>query len=244
MKVLPLMESVEDYVKKVILGNHLSKRGQIVVHKILENGSVTTPELEELGYNHPPRAIRDVREAGIPLITTTISDGSRRFGKYTFGKSEDIKEHMLGGRVTFPKSFKKKLLEIQGNRCAICDQQFDDKYLQIDHRVPYEYNGDSKKLDIQDYMLLCAECNKKKDRATKTGCSKTCFKTHDLSIIRSCFWASPENYTHICMQPIRRLDITWLGKQDTIFYDNLRKKAVSQNISLQELVKNILSKYI
>jgi hypothetical protein len=45
-----------------------NKRAKIVIDHIMKHGQITTEELEkEYGYNHPPRAARDVREAGIPL---------------------------------------------------------------------------------------------------------------------------------------------------------------------------------
>lgn len=42
------------------------KRPRTVINHILKNGFVTTQELRDVyGYNHPPRAARDVREEGI-----------------------------------------------------------------------------------------------------------------------------------------------------------------------------------
>lgn len=235
------MRNVEDYARQALQENVLSKRAKIVVQHLLDNGHITTEEIEKIGYAHAPRAARDVREAGIPITTKMVSHDGKRMAQYTFGDPNNIEDNKLGGRVTFPKKFKDKLLKIQGNRCAICNQQYDEKYLQIDHRVPYEYNGDSHQLDVKDYMLLCAECDRKKDRATEVGCKKTCFKTNDLSIIRSCFWASPENYTHICMKPIRRLDLAWFGENDVQVFDEIKKRALIENISLQELVKRTLA---
>lgn len=232
-------DKVREYAKKALKNGVLSKRAQKVVKILLDRGSITTKDINELGYNHPPRAIRDVRDAGIPLDTKMINISNKRMAQYIFGKESDINEHMLHGRTTFPKSFKKNLLAIQGNRCAICNQKFDEQYLQIDHRVPYKYNGDSVKLSEKDYMLLCAECNRKKDRATEIGCSKTCFTTNDPKIIRSCFWASPEKYTHICMQPIRRVDITWF-KDEVAEYDKLEEKAKKSKLTIQNLIKDIL----
>lgn len=47
-----------------------AKRPKTVIDHILEHGFITTEELKETyGYNHPPRAVRDVREHGIPLET-------------------------------------------------------------------------------------------------------------------------------------------------------------------------------
>lgn len=43
-----------------------AKRPRTVIDHILTHGYVTTEELkEQYGYNHPPRAARDVREQGI-----------------------------------------------------------------------------------------------------------------------------------------------------------------------------------
>ena len=53
-----------------LLNSVQNKRARTVVDHILEHGQVTTEELKErYGYNHPPRAARDVREQGIPLET-------------------------------------------------------------------------------------------------------------------------------------------------------------------------------
>lgn len=240
-EVFKLDPKVHDFVDKVLENDDISLRGKKVLNFLLKHGSITTADIAAMGYDHPPRAIRDVRDAGIPLITKMETDAhKKRHARYVFGDSSDIKEHMIQGRVTFPKSFKKKLLKIQGNRCAICNQKFDPEYLQIDHRVPYEYNGDSKDLDPKDYMLLCAECNRIKDRATQIGCAKTCFKTHDIKIIRSCYWASPEHYTHICMKPIRRLTLTWLNEKQVHSYDIMATKAKQIKLSPQQYIKKLI----
>lgn len=58
---LDLLESVSD------------KRPRTVIQHILKNGYITTQELkDDYGYNHPPRAARDVRELGIPLVTYRV----------------------------------------------------------------------------------------------------------------------------------------------------------------------------
>ncbi|WP_044290750.1 hypothetical protein [Rivularia sp. PCC 7116] len=47
-----------------------AKRPKAVIEHILQHGYITTEDLKETyGYNHPPRAARDVRERGIPLET-------------------------------------------------------------------------------------------------------------------------------------------------------------------------------
>jgi hypothetical protein len=65
-KKLPL-----DFLKR--LRAVTSKRPKTVIDHILKHGHITTDELKTLyGYDHPPRAARDVREAGIPLETFKV----------------------------------------------------------------------------------------------------------------------------------------------------------------------------
>lgn len=219
-----------------------SKRAKAVIDFILQHGVVTTEDLEKLGYVHPPRAVRDVRENGIPIDTIRVKGvNGKSIAAYTFGDPTKIQAFKLGGRSVFSKEFKAELMKKQDGRCAICNEQYDEKFLQIDHRIPYEFSGDNGKLDTADFMLLCAECNRKKDRATETGCKNTCFKSGDLKIIKSCFWASPENYTHICMEPIRRAEIVWKGTE-TKDYEWIEKESLAAKEHITEYIKRRLKK--
>ena len=79
-KFLDLLESVT------------AKRPKTVIQHILQHGYVTSEELKNTyGYNHPPRAVRDVREYGIPLVTyrVTGSDG-RKIAAYKFGNGNSV----------------------------------------------------------------------------------------------------------------------------------------------------------
>ena len=222
-----------EYAKRI-----KGKRAKLVLELLLEKGIVTTRDLEKAGYLHPPRAIRDVRENGIPLETIRMKDeNGKSIAAYRFGDPTKIVMNKLGGRKTFPKTFKAALYIQQHGKCAICNEAYDPIYLQIDHRIPYEYMADGDELDMKDFMLLCATCNRKKDRATTTGCSKTCFVTKDPIVIRSCFWASPEDYTHICMKPERRTDITWSGDEEVELASRLAQEASEQSLTLADYIK-------
>ncbi|MDZ4260399.1 MAG: HNH endonuclease [Candidatus Sungbacteria bacterium] len=216
------------------------KRARAVIDFILKHGVVTTEDLEKMGYIHPPRAVRDVRENGIPIETIRVKGvNGKSIAAYKFGDLTKIQEFKLGGRGVFSKNFKAELLKRQDGRCAICNERYDEKFLQIDHRIPYEFSGDHTTFELNDFMLLCAECNRKKDRATELGCKNTCFKSGDPKIMKSCFWASPENYTHICMEPIRRADIVWKG-EETKEFNLLEKKARATKELLPEYIKRRL----
>jgi len=235
MKPIKIDPKIRKIVKKVS-----SKRARAVIDFILKHGVVTTEDLEKMGYVHPPRAVRDVRENGIPIETIRIKGiNGKSIAAYKFGDLTKIQDFKLGGRSVFSKEFKTDLMKRQDGRCAICNERYDEKFMQIDHRIPYEFSGDNAKLELDDFMLLCAECNRKKDRATETGCKNTCFKSGDPKIMKSCFWASPENYTHICMEPIRRADIVWKGDEAKDF-DILEKKARTTKEPLPEYIKRRL----
>jgi hypothetical protein len=103
-----------------------SKRAKIVIRHIIEHGYITTEELEKkYGYNHPPRAARDVRESGIPLETFTVksSDG-RNIAAYKLGDLSKVEKDKLGGRTVFSKDFKKELYKSSEDRCGICRAKF------------------------------------------------------------------------------------------------------------------------
>ena len=58
----------KEFIK--LLQSVKAKRPKTVIDHILKHGQITTEELKDTyGYNHPPRAARDVREQGIPLKT-------------------------------------------------------------------------------------------------------------------------------------------------------------------------------
>lgn len=106
-----------------------AKRPKTVIDHILKHGQITTEELKDIyGYNHPPRAIRDVREQGIPVITFRItgSDG-RKIAAYRFGDPSDIRATQLSGRTAFSSNLKEGLIEKYGSRCNIYDVRLDVK---------------------------------------------------------------------------------------------------------------------
>jgi hypothetical protein len=126
----------KDFIKKLESVN--AKRPKTVIDHILEHGFVTTEELSQLyGYDHAPRAARDVRELGIPLETFRVNAKSgRKIAAYRFGDLSKIRDGKIGGRKAWPKEFKSDLVSANGERCAGCFTTFEERYLQIDHRVP------------------------------------------------------------------------------------------------------------
>lgn len=222
-----------------------SKRARIVIKHIHEHGFITTEELEEkYGYSHPPRAARDVREAGIPLETFDVksSDG-RRIAAYKFGDLTQIQKDKLGGRGVFPKTFKDELYESSSGKCAICFGHFESRYLQIDHRIPYEISGEKKNLkrNVKDYMLLCSSCNRAKSWSCE-HCPNWLIEKSP-NICSKCYWTNPENYTHIALREIRRIDILW-DEEEIQVYKRLKRIAQKNKYPIPDYVKKIIKKHL
>jgi len=222
-----------------------AKRPKTVIDHILKYGSITTEELKEkYGYNHPPRAVRDVREHGIPLETfrVTGSDG-REIAAYRFGDVSIQRFKRLSGRTGLSKKIKDALVEKYGCKCFIYLEEVDDRELQIDHRVPYEVGGDGEgaELDPEDFMLLSGSAN----RAKSWSCEhcENWNNIKDRTICLTCYWAYPENYSHIATRQIRRLDLVWQGKEVDI-YEKLKAEAQSLEKEIPSFVKEILEREI
>ena len=231
----------DDFIKKC--KKVKAKRPRTVIEHILKHGYITTEELKnKYGYNHPPRAARDVREQGIPLETfrVTGSDG-RKIGAYRFGDPKKARFSKLHGRTAFSKKLKEELLKRQGNKCAIYLEEFDERELQIDHRVPFEVAGDDpdNMNNIDDYMLLSGSAN----RAKSWSCEHCVnwLELKKVEICKKCYWAYPDNYEHIAMRPIRRVDILWTG-EEVSSYEKLKEKTLELQKDIPSFIKELIEK--
>lgn len=217
------------------------KRPKVVVDHIIKHGYVSTQDLKDIyGYDHPPRAARDLREEGIPLETFYITGTTgRKIGAYRFGDVSQISQHKLGGRQTFSKPFKKLLLDRDGCKCALCSLSYEDRYLTIDHRVPYEVTGEavSDERQPENFMLLCGTCQRKKSWSCEQCINWILEK--NVTTCNTCYWAQPENHTHLAGLGVRRIEIVWTGAE-THQYDGLKQKALAENKTIQDIIKTAI----
>ena len=237
-KITKSSDLTKDFIK--ILKSVSSKRPKTVIDHILKHGFVTTEELSELyGYEHAPRAARDVRELGIPLETFRVKGKSgRRIAAYRFGDPSKVRSGKIGGRKAWPKGFKKQLFSASLEKCGVCYTPYEERYLQIDHRVPYEVGGDPKGNPVlTDYMLLCGSCN----RAKSWSCEhcKNWKADHLIEVCKTCYWANPEHYKHAALRLIRRIDVTWT-EDEIPEYDRLVKLSKYAEQDLPDFVKECL----
>jgi len=217
------------------------KRPKTVIQFIIEHGFITTDDLINLGYKHPPRAARDVREQGIPLETFRVKDSTgKSIGAYRFGdpkKAED-KLSKTSGRTVLSAALKKALIEKYGSKCFIYLQPMEERLLQIDHRIPYEIGGEQDEKDIDCYMLLSPSANRAKSW-TCEHCLNWERKNVDFCV--RCFWAHPENYSHIAGQEQRQIIITFTGDE---IEDYNRLIALVGEDNAEKAIKEMIDKYV
>jgi len=174
------------------------------------------------------------------MFRVTSSDG-RKIGAYRFGDPRKARFSELRGRTALTKQLKKKLIELHGCRCAIYLEKFEERLLQIDHRIPFEVAGNEKArmADLNSYMLLCGSAN----RAKSWSCEH-CVNWQDLKkpgICLRCYWAYPEDYDHIAMLQKRRADIIWSGEEIAV-YDRLRRRTMELGKDIPKYIKEIIKK--
>ena len=219
-----------------------AKRPKTVLDHILAHGYVTTDELKQLyGYDHAPRAARDVRELGIPLITDRIrGPNGRMIAAYRLPTEAEETIGKASGRRAFTKAFKRLLIARDGEQCAICAGKFAGNILQIDHKIPYEVGGDNTGERTPDeFMLLCPSCNR-----TKSWTCEHCLNwltIKEPTTCQTCLFGSPTNYRHIALEERRRLTLDWAG-QEVHDYDHVKRAADAVGQSLEQYAKERLAR--
>jgi len=236
-----VLKGIDEFLAQID-EDKLSKRAKLVFEHIKMNGQITTEEIREMGYEHPPRAARDLREAGIPIKTIRVTSPSsgKRIGAYTFDTSLGI-DGKKDGRRALSKRFRKKVIDHYHSRCAICGVQYEDRYLQIDHRTPYEIQGDSNQPLESEFMPLCASCNRRKSWSCEHCENWLNIKKPELC--QKCYWSSPQNYEHIALKPIRQVVITWLDEEVEL-YKKLEKMSELKKLPLPDLIKGLLARAV
>ena len=221
-----------------------AKRAKTVIDHIFRHGYVTSDELQDqYKYRHTSRAIRDVRELGIPIESFRVrATNGRKISAYRFASIQEIHRGSLNGRKVFPKEFKHLIGGPGGFRCNICLEGYEDRYLQVDHRIPYEIGGEPPfaELNVTAHMLLCASCNRAKSWSCE-HCPN--WSRKDTEKCRACYWARPEDYQHVATEELRRLDVVWRGSAVSV-YDALVRKAKERGIEIPEYVKKVLARHL
>lgn len=239
-------ETVQEYVDSIY--DHLYLRGKKAVDALNEKGEVTKFDLIDKGVaaSQTARAIRDLKDHGIPIVTKGRINTNRSKNPmvlYCYGKVADINSSWGIGRDNRNYRIKDELMEKYGNHCAFCGRRFNPSELQVDHRLPLKYFGDHSYSEdsLEDYLLVCARCNRLKNTAVDQ-CAKTCYKTGDWEVIKSCYWYNPFNYSHICMRPIRRQVLDFEGNEVNL-YNDLMQIAKDKEVNASKVMMQAMKEY-
>lgn len=234
-------ELSEEFKKK--LDSVTNKRARCVIDTILEKGFCSTQDLKDAGYEHAPRAARDVRELGIPLDTFKVKDrDGKSIAAYRLGDWDEYKKQNLlsktAGRTQLSNKLKQLLIGTYGSVCFLYDESYPEQQLQVDHRIPYEIYGEQDENDINNFMLLSPSGNR-----TKSWACEHCenWSKKDANMCRCCYYAHPENYSHIAGEEERKLDVIFKS-EDMYIYEQLKDMAYKENISLQDAFKKFFNK--
>ncbi len=220
-----------------------AKRPKTVIQHLIAHGYITTDELKSTyGYDHPPRAARDVRELGIELITFKVDNGhGRKIAAYRFGSLEHVGEtkSKSAGRTALDRELKTRLIEKYGSKCFINNVSMRKENLQIDHRIPYEIGGETNDQNLDNYLLLSPSANRQKSWACE-HCPN--WKVKSIEKCRTCFWAFPENHTHIACEEARVLTITFHPDELQDYEEFIIASDGEPDCKVKSLIKEFLSK--
>jgi hypothetical protein len=86
-------------------------------------------------------------------------------------------------------------------------------------------------------MLLSGSANRAKSWSCEHCENWNLLK--DRKICVSCYWAYPENYSHIAMKPIRLIDLLWQG-DEIAAYEKLKVQATRFDKEIPVFVKEII----
>jgi hypothetical protein len=224
------------------LNSITAKRARTVIQHIIEHGFITSEELKDAyGYDHPPRAVRDVREHGVPIITYRITgNNGRSIAAYKFGDPNDVSNNLSksAGRTVLTKALKQALIAKYGSKCFIYLENMDEAMLQIDHSVPYEIDGEQNNKNIDIFMLLSPSANRAKSW-TCEHCENWVKKDREFCV--RCFWAHPESYDHVAGKYEKMITIVFTGNE---IEDYQKLIELAGEKTAQETIKKIVHDFL
>lgn len=218
----------------------IGKRPKKVLEVLLEKGEVSTYELGKLGYDQPPRAAQDLKEAGVKLNTRNDKHPVTGNRMVIYSLADDQKSSLSsGGRIAFPKVFREKLVKRANYKCIICNTEYSPRLLQIDHKIPFIVGGEPKEIIIEEFQLLCASHQRMKSWECE-HCPNLIEKVKD--ICTNCYWASPEDYKHVATMQHKIITLKLDTKEEIAMLDSAKGYAEEHGISLEEYIKQLISK--
>ena len=114
----------------------------------------------------------------------------------------------------------------------------DGAVLQVDHRIPYEVDGEQDNHNIDAFMLLSPSANRAKSW-TCEHCQN--WRKKDKAFCMRCFWAYPEDYDHIAGKYEKVISIVFTGDE---IEDYTKLIQISGMANAQKVIKKIIHDYL
>lgn len=224
---------VSEATRRYLEGLDMSKRARAALDVMLQEGAVTTRTLSEVyKLDHPPRAIRDLKDAGALVGSRRVSDGGRTISEYFL---EDMMGETGAPRNPTKKTDKERIIAEFENHCAVCG--IVSSRLQLDHRVPFAIAGDPANWSSDTGMPLCSSDNRAKSWACEHCVNWT---VKDPAMCAGCMWCRPEDYDHIAGIPQRRLVVTATTEADVELVKAVEDRAERDGLTPSETVLRAL----
>jgi hypothetical protein len=188
-----------------------SPREKSTLGVYLRQGYVTKQDCYDLGFD--PVVTRDLTKHGIVFES--------RQGAIYLDIERSNADH--GGPSQMATRRRDVLIEASGFVCNLCGATFEKKRLAVDHRIPHQIVGDRIVVEHGDaaFQVACYYCNNRKQQA----CRACPAQESDGQECPTCYWASPEDYTHVARVPERRLVLTAREPKHIRFLDVVQRHA-------------------
>ncbi|MGT4651768.1 HNH endonuclease [Bacillus cereus] len=137
-------------------------------------------------YGDPSRTVTVLEECGFDLSRSYTYENNQRMQQYKLNSIEQDVDN-IKRRTTITKKMKSFIFERDNFRCAICQNTFEESFLEPDHKTPIQITGDE--IDITDpnwaekLQTMCKICNGRKREVCKKCTTFDC---------NNCPWCHPE----------------------------------------------------
>ena len=109
-------------------------------------------------------------------------------------------------------------MECYGSKCNLYGEEYSEKLLQPDHRIPYEIGGDPENMmDLRRFMLVSPSANREKSWVCE-HCEN--WSKKEIKMCQTCYYAYPEHYEHVAGRKEKRLSIAF-HDEDMNLYENI-----------------------
>lgn len=237
-------ESVEEYIHDIY--DNLYPRAKAAADLLMEKGVITKYDFEEthVPVSQAPRAIRDLKDHGIPIETLrkiSVPQAKTKVNRYTLGSIDNINTSMRYGRMYDPTGMKEKLAKLHGDVCVFCGKKLTAKDRELDHKLPVNIFGDLspvERLNPDNYQLVCRGCNRLKREATSHGAFDD--QREGMDIVKQNYWYDPVQYRKNRDDRLYAHNvIVWNTSKDIQAYKQISQYAKDSSKSFQEALKDI-----